>query len=171
MEALKEYFGGKDDEMPVQGSRQINDMIMMYCHLMESPDVGACQKAKHQGGAMVESEKDGQKFRWVGPVGKEGVTMPEFVIHGTTVQGALGILKDRTTICGDGVCGFGQYAFRLESDDPEHAIEIYNAHTRRSGYGGCAAVIQAVDGILINGDKNYIIPRGAHEKMPTCQIT
>ena len=97
--------------------------------------------------------------------------MPEFVIHGTTVQGALGILKDRTTRSSEGVCGVGQYAFRLESADPEHAIEIYNAHTRRSGYGGCAAVIQEVDGILINGDRDYIIPRGAHEKMPSCQIT
>ena len=119
---------------------------------------------------MVESEKYGQQFRWVGEAGKEGVTRPQFVIHGTTVKGALGILKDRTTICGDGVCGYGQYAFRLESADPEHAIEIYNAHTRRSGYGKGAAVIQEVDGILVNGDSNYILPRGAHEKMPSCQI-
>ena len=50
MEAMKEFFGVPDDEMPVQGSRQINDMMVYPCVLMESRDVAACTAVKHSGG-------------------------------------------------------------------------------------------------------------------------
>ena len=86
--------------------------------------------------------------------------MPRFLMHGTTVEHALAILKDRAIRSSPGICGQGAYGFAMEDDEIPSMIKTFH-DCQRSGYCKGASIVLGVDGILVHGHSNYALPPGA----------
>ena len=55
----------------------------------------------------------------------------------------------------------GVYALELSDLSPEAIVAAYETQSRRSGYGGGAAVILEADGLGIHGQRSHDLPPGA----------
>ena len=87
--------------------------------------------------------------------------MPRFLLHSTSIELALNILAERGLKVSEkgGVCGYAAYAFRMEDASIDEILKIY-ARGGRSGSNRGAAFVMDVNGILVSGHPDMVLPPG-----------
>ena len=153
--ALCKKFNCSSEQLPVQRSRQIGDLTLFPLQFMPGIDKQACKAAISCGYVTVytadnDSHRPGQATK---------IAKPHFIMHGTGPEEALSILDDRQVNTSGGICGEGSYGFKMKDDTDESIVEAYR-FCQRSGYAKGAGIAMEVDGILINGDRSYVLPPG-----------
>ena len=116
---------------------------------MLGPDMDKCTPALTRGWVRFQG-------RWYSQSGKH---MPTFLVHMTTIENALHIIRQGCVNAGPGINGIGIYAFAMEDES-----EIFEVMHRAGvgGYNQGAAVVMRPRGMLIKGEncKDGIVPDG-----------
>ena len=154
--AMKLWFG--EDTVTVSQASLWTDsfgvnMVTFQLHSMMSDDAEACAPAETVG--IVEND-DGEKFY------RSGADMPSRLLHSTTLDNGLSILRDGYIKIGSGICGKGIYGFALP-DDSREALEQTLHRGSRGGYNRACGVGLKIRGMLINGanvGNAYEVPQG-----------
>ena len=112
-EAWNIFFGG-EDLSPVGQSKKMLDGQVVFCslHSMPDPDMSKCSAAISAKYAEVQHIDTGKVRK---PGESTSIDCPKYLGHGTTIENALSILKDRRINADPGVAGIGINAFCLQS--------------------------------------------------------
>ena len=141
-------------ESPLQRGEQHGELIMYPLHKMLPRNEAACEGARTSGGVEIQKGKG-----TVCPGSVTRVTMPRFLLHSTSIELALNILAERGLRATGGVCGHAAYAFRMEDASMDEILKIY-ARGGRSGYNRGAAFVMDVNGMLVHGHPDMVLPPG-----------
>lgn len=126
--------------------------VTYQCVNMVAHDALRCREAEHRSGIRADP------LSWHGASSKE---FSKLLLHSTSLENALAILKDGHIRPGPGICGNGVYGFELASADDRAALESVWNRGASGGYNGGAAFVLATHGILIKGHSSLAIPPGA----------
>ena len=157
-EAWNLFFGGPHLS-PVGQSKKMLDGQVVFCslHSMPDPDLSACRAALSAKYVEVKHKDTGASRK---PGETTSVACPKYIGHGTALENALNILKERRINADPGVAGIGINAFCLPSLDASDLENLYKINAN-SGYNRGAVIIMENHGLLIQANKNEIAPPGA----------